>query len=644
MKHKTSILFIVLIASVATISANIHSGTCGAEGDNLTWMLNTEDSTITISGTGWMNSWESGYYVPWKNYRSYIKSCIVEEGVVSIGDFAFESCPNLKEVSLPNSLEWLCRGAFEYCLGITEITIPENVIYISNVVFCGCSGLSSITIPKNVQSIGPGAFDECIGISSVIWNAKNCQDYNWAPFFEDMCSKITSFTFGEDVEYIPHSLCREMTNLHSIVIPDNVKSIGNCAFYGCENLTSLIFGKNIVSVGANAFDGCPYLKNPIYNNYVFAFLPTSYSGKYEIPEGIKTISIGACKNCTNLTSITIAGSVSLIEEGAFSNCNNLTTIIIPASVPVCSWRPYGLNNLSYANTPAWFFDIEEHSWSICPKYIDSLVINNGELNDNALNVIARSYKTLKKLDVSATTNTEFSDEAFKDYYNLEELLLSSSLEKVSYMMVAGCVNLQSIDIPASVVEIDQRAFEDSRSIETITFGGKQPSNKPGLRMATAGESKLRKIGNWAFYNAHELQHLEIPEGVEEIGDGAFYGCTYLQDLVLPQSIKSIGDNCFALCSKLKKITIKAEMPPTIYARTFYDVSRAIPVYVPDDAVTAYRDETYWQEMNIQGEQNNPQSIGHIVNGKYQNGKYIIDGHLYILRDGVMYNAHGVRVE
>ena len=58
-----------------------------------------------------------------------------------------------------------------------------------------------------------------------------------------------------------------------------------------------------------------------------------------------------------------------------------------------------------------------------------------------------------------------------------------------------------------------------------------------------------------------LEHLTIPEGVEEIGDGAFYGCTYLEDMVLPSSIRAIGDNCFALCSKLTKIVCNATTPP-----------------------------------------------------------------------------------
>ena len=121
------------------------------------------------------------------------------------------------------------------------------------------------------------------------------------------------------------------------------------------------------------------------------------------------------------------------------------------------------------------------------------------------------------------------------------------------MAVAECVKLQSVTIPASVTEIDDRAFENCRSLETITFGGQSAGALRRFNAPSSSESELQRIGNWAFYNCHELQNLEIPEGVTEIGDGAFYGCVYLEDLSLSASVQSIGDNTFALCAKLQKM-------------------------------------------------------------------------------------------
>jgi hypothetical protein len=296
--------------------------------------------------------------------------------------------------------------------------------------------------------------------------------------------------------------------------------------------------------------------------------------------------------------------------------------------------------------PAGFFDVAEGIWPSYTKILNQVTVNGGELTENALLFINRSYKTLQTLDVSGVTNTEFADEAFKGYYNLQQLVLPAGLQKVSYMMVAGCKNLQSINIPASVEEIEQSAFEDCRSIKSITFGGSSAGAPGRFNAPATSASQLRRIGNWAFYNAHELQNLEIPEGVTEIGDGAFYGCTYLEDLVLPSSVQSIGDNTFALCSKLNKIVVNAVTPPSVQAKTFYDVKRQIPVYVPDECVDAYKNDAYWREFDIQGRSNMLQGLEEISSSLQggDRGRLILhDGQIFILRGEKIYTIDGRKV-
>ena len=476
---------------------------------------------------------------------------------------------------------------------ITTANIPSSVTYnsvsysvtsIGDYAFYNCSGLTSVTIPNSVTSIVRSAFCWCTGLTSVIWNAKNFYDFasNNTPFYAiyyeeewgrdiqfDLRPQIISFTFGSEVEHIPANLCSGMSNLTSVTIPNSVTSIGSGAFSGCSGLTSVT-----------------------------------------IPNSVTRISYGAFYGCSGLTSVTIPNSVTSIGENAFCNCSGLTSM----------------------EAPAGFFDIPEGNWPYCTKILSQVTVNAGELTENALLFINRSYKTLQTLDVSGVTNTEFADEAFKGYYNLQQLVLPAGLQKVSYMMVAGCINLQSIDIPASVEEIEQRAFEDCRSIKTITFGG-APAGAPGrFNAPAASTSLLRRIGNWAFYNAHELQNLEIPEGVTEIGDGAFYGCTYMEEMVLPSSVQEIGDNTFALCSKLKKIVVNAVTPPSVQAKTFFDVKRQIPVYVPDEAVSAYEDDTYWQEFDIQGQSDTPQGVEKVQNDQVPCTKVIRHRQIFSVRE------------
>ena len=381
-----------------------------------------------------------------------------------------------------------------------------------------------------------------------------------------------------------------------------------------------------------------------YMGLTTAIIPASVEYN-SVAYSVTSIGDDAFRDCTGLTSVTIGNSVTSIGRFAFYGCSSLTSVTIPNSVTsIGTLVFYGCTGLTSVEAPAGFYDTPEDTWPYYTKILNHVTVNGGELTENALLFINRSYKTLQTLDVSGVTNTEFADEAFKGCYNLQQLVLPEGLQKVSYMMVAGCKNLQSINIPASVEEIEQSAFEDCRSIQTITFGG-APAGAPGrFNAPAASASQLRRIGNWAFYNAHELQNLDIPEGVTEIGDGAFYGCTYLEEMVLPSSVQSIGDNCFALCAKLTKITCNAVTPPTIQAKTFFDVKRQIPVYVPDEAVSAYEDDTYWQEFNIQGQSEVPQGIEDVQGDNVQCTKILLNGQVFILRGEKTYTLTGQEVK
>ncbi len=347
----------------------------------------------------------------------------------------------------------------------------------------------------------------------------------------------------------------------------SVTSIGGWAFYNCSGLTSVTIPNSVTSIGEYAFSYCSGL--------------TSVT----IPNSVTSIGSSAFSYCSGLTSVTIPNSVTSIGNMAFFHCDSLSFIVAPALL---------FNNAGST------FGFTSYAFEEMISQISHLTINGGTLTQYAFDQIHISYRKLEAIDLSVAENTEIPDEAFKGCYNLKTLKLPAGLTQIGYMATAECVNLESIAIPASVEEIGDRAFEDCRSIQTITFGG-APAGAPGrFNAPAASASQLRRIGNWAFYNAHELQNLEIPEGVTEIGDGAFYGCTYLEEMVLPSSVQSIGDNCFALCAKLTKITCNAVTPPAIEAKTFFDVKRQIPVYVPDEAVSAYENDTYWQEFDIQG--------------------------------------------
>ena len=95
------------------------SGSCGA---NLTWTI--KDSTLIISGTGGMNNYRQveSKKAPWYSYRYTIYDVTIEEGVTSIGSFAFEDM-RFTDVILPNSITSIGEHAFADCGSLNSITM-----------------------------------------------------------------------------------------------------------------------------------------------------------------------------------------------------------------------------------------------------------------------------------------------------------------------------------------------------------------------------------------------------------------------------------------------------------------------------------------------------------------------------------------
>ena len=125
--------------------------------DNLTWKLDA-DGTMTFSGTGAMKNYDYDNPSPATQKKDSVKKVVIEDGVTSIGNSAFDSCSNLTSITIPKSVTSIGNYAFSDCSSLTSITIPDSVTSIGYYAFFYCSSLTSITISDSVTSIGNYAF------------------------------------------------------------------------------------------------------------------------------------------------------------------------------------------------------------------------------------------------------------------------------------------------------------------------------------------------------------------------------------------------------------------------------------------------------------------------------------------------------
>lgn len=137
--------------------------TCG----NLTWTID-DAGTVTVSGTGDMTSlpWkDSPLSSPWNwtHTRQTVTKCVIQPGVTSIADKAFDTCANLSQVIIPDSVTKIGASAFNGCRNkLKTVTIPSSVREIGKEAFYGCNQLATVkfehTDPATIPSLGSGCF------------------------------------------------------------------------------------------------------------------------------------------------------------------------------------------------------------------------------------------------------------------------------------------------------------------------------------------------------------------------------------------------------------------------------------------------------------------------------------------------------
>lgn len=330
--------------------------------------------------------YENGWYQT--EFGGFVNLSQVEipEGVTMIGCMAFEGCPALKSITLPQSLDTICPRAFKES-GIETLTIPDNVNYIGTSAFEHCANLKSIKwsnsltklpwyvcyqdsalqivdLPASITSIGRGAFENCVSVSSISIPGKQVE---WESNYFTGCPNVKKLTFVcdgqtpqittllknskntlEQVTLLPGSTCLGTTSgngrvysyatlagfgkLSKVVIPEGVTMIGYQAFDGDTMLTSISLPASIDTIGGYAFRNTNIEKIVLPKRVKFisdyTFDGCKNLQNVGFTSGLNRIGLGAFRNCAALTELKLPFSVDTIEESAFESCTGIKTITI----------------------------------------------------------------------------------------------------------------------------------------------------------------------------------------------------------------------------------------------------------------------------------------------------------------------------
>ena len=562
------------------------------------------------------------------NGCSQLKNVILPPTITSIGDNTFKDCKSLPTIALPQSLTAIGKSAFEGCSSLEHIVIPNQVKTIGSTAFKNCRILREITIPDNVTAISSSLFLGCtslttINLPSYLTSVGSCA-------FQD-CNSLKEILLPEGITKIGYYAFENCYALHSLTIPSTVVTLEHYMFSGCTGLNTLNMLPTTPPTIDRTFSEAPSnLKINLLCGSKEAYMANANWAKLslnEISSNILTIKsndnrmgeayIPTPNTCDNDTAIIEALPREGYQFAAWhdGNTDNPRTILVTQDTTfTANFEPLTTYQLTvnYDSKQGHVAGVGEYY----PNEEATLTVTAlggyrfkqwGDGNtDNPRTIIMTQDTTLEALFITGDycgddilytfLNDTLALNGTGDMWNLSQygwnmyadevsaLTLSNGITSLGTNAFMNLMFLPEVTIPASVKTIHKRAFENCRSLSSVTF---------------APNSQLQTIDHWAFYECINLKALEIPEGVTTIGNGAFYGCAYLDSIVLPASMMSIADNGFAQCTKLSAMTVHAITPPAVDSKTFESVNRAIPVYVPFGTGATYRATPIWQEFNIQ---------------------------------------------
>ena len=269
--------------------------------------------------------------------------------------------------------------------------------------------------------------------------------------------------------------------LEKVFIPDSVTVIGASAFLGCSSLKEIRISPYVKKIESSVFRYCTSLE------------------QVELPFTLTSIGYASFADCIRLKSIVIPPKVTSIGESAFDNCQALTELVL-------SRRVSTIGGNAFRDTP-W---LEKQTDEFVFAGRGILIRWNG--TGSRVNV---PYGTVAIVD------------AFAGKYDLEEVVLPTSVRRIGQNAFKDAANLKHLDIPPYTTRIDANAFEGCRSLTDVEL-----------------PNTVTTLGASAFRYCDGLTRFEIPRKVKSIPSRFLADCRGLTEVSIPETVEKIHAQAF----------------------------------------------------------------------------------------------------
>ncbi len=476
-----------------------------------------------------------------------------------IGAHAFDGCAELTGFYFPEGLKTIGEGAFTGCANLTEIVLPVSVVTVGEGAFTFCSALESITVAEENEKYK--AVDHClieVDTKTLIAGCKNSvipQHVGLIAIAPDVfrgCTSLEVATLPDTLETIGSGAFRNCTNLTEIALPATLKTVGAEAFRGCSKLATVALGAEaqLQTIGDSAFEGCKLLVS--FRGPLNA-LENEETNAFEIPASVTYIGANAFSGCEKLASLTIEENSQLVTIGerAFNGCKLIAAIKIPAGVKKVGIGAFAgcdaLTTITVEPGNETYEDIENCLIEVATKTLiagckNSTIPGNQDI-EHIGDGAFMNCSTITSITIPATVKT-IGDDAFSGCKNAVFSFEGvSQLETIGKRAFVQCAKFGAFKAPKTLKSIGDGAFSScGRGLTLVEF---------------AADGQLESIGADAFEKCASFTTLTIPASVKTIGDHAFKTCARLATVEFAEGsqLESIGMGAFIECTRLTSITL-----------------------------------------------------------------------------------------
>lgn len=504
---------------------------------------------------------------------------------------AFKSCYNLKNIDF-DSFRDIGDGAFIDCSSIDKLDL-NSCVTIGESAFEGCSNISQLTLSV-CENIGPNAFTNCSKLTKVY--IKNNSDT-----FCELEDKYVFCTNNEPREFVNDEI---LFYFNAEVLTDY--SDDEKWSHYLEHMVPMANSQEIIyrttdneiiegivneHIKEHFYDGKSKYGLIIFDNDITS-LTDIFKGKetlssIDIPSKCTTIEANSFADCKNLNSITLSDSLTHIGDYAFKNCESFTSFTIPESV-----RDLGEGIFAGCK------NIEKISGNFV-RYNGRAIVSGNKLIyvlpkddsntegrihkiseiDTDITILGKSCfhgcEKLRRVDIPSTI-TDIGDNAFEDCTNLCEIHFSGTTPPTLGNKVFEGVRPDfKIFVPEAYIEAYYDKWKDSDYISNIL---PKPDDKSiiyyGSKLASSTEHN-DIFNNVPYYKISTITDKIVPsnyfteqnlittviigDGFTKISENAFKNCKNLNYIYLSDSISELNNQCFYGCEELTRIHIPSSV-------------------------------------------------------------------------------------